>query len=326
MTSEPSDLHARSLARIEACKELGELESVRVQLLGRNGEITAALKSIRDLPKADRPAAGATIHATKAAIEEALNERDGYIHAQLRENKLANSVDVTLPGRIPHQGAHHPISQTITRIESIFVSAGYGIAEGPEVEDDYHNFTALNIPQNHPARDMHDTFYLQNGMMLRTHTSPVQIRVMKTHQPPIRVICPGKVYRKDLDRTHTPMFHQIEGLVVDEGISFADLKGTVIGFLQVYFEREVEVRFRPSYFPFTEPSAEVDILGKDGWLEIMGCGMVHPNVLAGVNIDTEKFTGFAFGFGADRMAMLKHDVHDLRTLFDNDIRFLRQLA
>lgn len=326
MASELETLRIDAVARIKGADTERALEELRVTYLGRNGQITKRLKSIKSLPKKDRPAEGAAINAVKTAIETALERQNEALIRSARSSNLTEAIDVTLPGRPRHAGGHHPVNQTITRIESIFVAAGYRIAVGPEIEDDYHNFEALNIPANHPARAMHDTFYLTDGSLLRTHTSPVQVRVMQTMSPPIRIICPGRVYRKDLDRTHTPMFHQVEGLVIDRGISFADLKGTVLGFLNEYFEREVEVRFRPSYFPFTEPSAEVDIMGAKGWTEIMGCGMVHPNVLCECGIDTEIYSGFAFGFGADRMTMLKYGIDDLRMLFENDIRFLQQLA
>ena len=326
MATELDTLRTDALARITEADTNRALEELRVAFLGRNGQITKRLKSIRTLPKEERPSAGAAINAVKTAIELALEEQNEVLLRKARSSNLTEAIDVSLPGRQKFSGGHHPVNQTITRIESIFVAAGYRIAVGPEIEDDYHNFEALNIPANHPARAMHDTFYLTDGALLRTHTSPVQVRVMKKIPPPIRIICPGRVYRKDLDRTHTPMFHQVEGLVIDRGISFADLKGTVLGFLHEYFEREVEVRFRPSYFPFTEPSAEVDIMGSKGWTEIMGCGMVHPNVLSECGIDTEIYSGFAFGFGADRMTMLKYGIDDLRMLFENDIRFLQQLA
>lgn len=326
MATELETLRIGALAHIAEADNDRSLEELRVAYLGRNGQVTKRLKSIRTLPKEDRPSAGAAINAVKTAIETALEEQNEALIRMARSSNLTEAIDVTLPGRQKHSGGHHPVNQTITRIESIFVAAGYRIAVGPEIEDDYHNFEALNIPANHPARAMHDTFYLTDGSLLRTHTSPVQVRAMRKMAPPIRIICPGRVYRKDLDRTHTPMFHQVEGLVIDSGISFADLKGTVLGFLNEYFEREVEVRFRPSYFPFTEPSAEVDIMGAKGWTEIMGCGMVHPNVLGECGIDTEIYSGFAFGFGADRMTMLKYGVDDLRMLFENDIRFLQQLA
>ena len=326
MSVELNELEAIALQQIRACETDAQLEAIRVAYLGRNGKVTEQLKSIKDLPKENRPAAGASINNLKQAIEQSLSVKAEEILKESRDSNLTSSIDVTLPGRPRFPGGLHPVNRTIARIESIFVAAGYRIAVGPEIEDDYHNFAALNIPANHPARAMHDTFYLNDGNLLRTHTSPVQIRVMKSQEPPIRIICPGRVYRKDLDRTHTPMFHQIEGLVVDKGISFADLKGTVLGFLNEYFEREVKVRFRPSYFPFTEPSAEVDIMGNRGWTEILGCGMVHPNVLSGCGIDTTIYSGFAFGFGADRMTMLKYGIDDLRMLFENDVRFLRQFG
>ena len=324
MVVDIESLKTKALAEIERSETINSLENARVNYLGRKGQVTDLLKSISELPKEERPKAGAAINQLKVQIDHAISEQKSLLERSLKESNLSESIDVTLPGRPRFQGALHPINTTISRIEEIFVAAGYRVASGPEIEDDFHNFKALNIPDNHPARDMHDTFYLTNGLLLRTHTSPVQVRVMESTKPPIRVICPGRVYRRDFDRTHTPMFHQIEGLVVDVGISFADLKGTVLGFLNEYFEREVEVRFRPSYFPFTEPSAEVDIKGESGWTEIMGCGMVHPNVLNGLEIDSQRYTAFAFGFGADRMAMLKHGVTDLRTLFENDIRFLSQ--
>ena len=326
MSNHLDTLQADALKQIAGSETSATLEELRVAFLGRNGQITTRLKSIKSLSQEERPRAGAAINKVKVALEAALQGKAEELLQSARSSNLTEAIDVTLPGRQHHRGGHHPVSQTITRIESIFVAAGYRIALGPEIEDDFHNFEALNIPANHPARAMHDTFYLTDGSLLRTHTSPVQIRVMNSMRPPIRIICPGRVYRKDLDRTHTPMFHQVEGLVVDRGISFADLKGTVLGFLNEYFEREVDVRFRPSYFPFTEPSAEVDIKGNKGWTEIMGCGMVHPNVLQGCGFDTEVFSGFAFGFGADRMTMLKHGIDDLRMLFENDIRFLQQLA
>ena len=325
MAVDIESIKAEARTQIDSCDSIDSIEVVRVSYLGRKGTVTDLLKSIKNLPKEERPNAGASINQLKNWLEENISTKRESIEDGIRLSNLSKQIDVTLPGRRNHQGGLHPVNTTISRIEEIFVAAGYRIASGPEIEDDFHNFKALNIPDNHPARDMHDTFYLSNGYLLRTHTSPVQVRVMESTRPPIRIICPGRVYRRDFDRTHTPMFHQVEGLVVDEGISFGDLKGTVLGFLQEYFEREVDVRFRPSYFPFTEPSAEVDILGETGWTEIMGCGMVHPNVLSGMGIDTQTYTGFAFGFGADRMAMLKHGVTDLRPLFENDIRFLSQV-
>ena len=329
-----------ALAAVAACGEERALEDVRVRYLGKRGEVTALLKSLGRMDAAERPAAGAQINAAKGAILSAIEERrQAFEREQLRRELAEQAVDVTLPGRSRPGGSLHPITQTFRRIETIFASAGYGVVAGPEIEDDYHNFEALNIPAHHPARAMHDTLYLDNGMLLRTHTSPVQVRVMEETAPPIRIICPGRVYRKDdIDASHSPVFHQVEGLVVDEGIAFADLKGTVVDFVRKFFEKDLGVRFRPSYFPFTEPSAEVDVqcvhclgdgcraCGRSGWTEVLGCGMVHPNVLAGAGIDTERYTGFAFGFGVDRFATLRFEVDDMRKLFENDQRFLRQFA
>jgi len=313
------------------------LDEVRVQYLGKKGALTALLKTLGKLSAEDRPRAGAAINAAKQQLQAAIEARQVALSTQqLNESLAKDTLDVTLPGRRQNQGGLHPVTLTLQRIEDIFAGAGYEVVDGPEIEDDYHNFEALNIPAHHPARAMHDTFYLNNGLLLRTHTSPVQVRVMESSQPPIRVICPGRVYRRDSDITHSPMFNQVEGLVIDEGISFADLKGTVTEFLQRFFEKDLQVRFRPSYFPFTEPSAEADVecvhcLGKGcrvcsqtGWLEVMGCGMVHPNVLEMSGIDSEKFTGFAFGFGGDRLATLLYEIQDLRMLFENDVRFLSQ--
>ena len=328
------------VAAVAAAGDAGALDAVRVRYLGKKGEVTALLKGLRELPAADRPLAGARVNALKRRLQEAVDARREAIGAQaLRRTLAADAVDVTLPGRKRPGGSLHPVTQTFRRIADIFVAAGYEVVSGPEIEDDYHNFEALNIAADHPARAMHDTLYLENGMLLRTHTSPVQIRVMEKRPPPIRVICPGRVYRKDdMDASHSPMFHQVEGLVVDEGIAFADLKGTVVEFVQRFFERELAVRFRPSYFPFTEPSAEVDVqcvhcasagcraCGHSGWTEVMGCGMVHPNVLRMVDVDTERFTGFAFGFGVDRFATLFFAIDDMRLLFENDLRFLAQFA
>ena len=324
------DLEAQrtdALRQIENSASESELEETRVALLGRRGLITQRLRSLKDLPADQRPEAGAAINSLRTEVEELIARRRHQLgESDLQRQLEKERVDVTLPGRRGHRGGLHPISQTLHDIERMFRAAGYSVAEGPEIESDYYNFQALNIPEHHPARDMHDTFYLQSGQVLRTHTSPVQIRTMETQKPPIRIICPGKVFRFDSDRTHTPMFHQVEGLVVDKNIGFADLKGTVIDFVHAFFQREIELRFRPSYFPFTEPSAEVDIMGTNGWSEVMGCGVVHPNVLEMSGIDSEKYSGFAFGFGADRLAMLKYGVHDLRQFFENDLRFLRQLA
>jgi phenylalanyl-tRNA synthetase alpha chain len=315
------------------------LDAVRVRFLGKKGELTALLKSLGTLDAEERPKAGAAINRAKEQVQEWIAQRRAALGSeQLAQALAGESVDVTLPGRGERPGGLHPVTQAMERIEDIFTGAGYAVVPGQEIEDDYHNFEALNIPAHHPARAMHDTFYFGNGLLLRTHTSPSQVHVMENQAPPIRVICPGRVYRRDSDLTHTPMFHQVEGLVVDRGISFADLKGTVVDFLQRFFEQDLAVRFRPSYFPFTEPSAEVDVqcvhcLGKGcrvcsqtGWLEVMGCGLVHPNVLEMSGVDSEEFSGFAFGMGGDRLAMLLYEVDDLRMFFDNDLRFLRQFA
>jgi phenylalanyl-tRNA synthetase alpha chain len=317
--------------------DLRALDDVRVAYLGKKGELTSLLKSLGQVDASERPQVGAKINEAKVALQQDLATRKAALEeAALSALLLAEQVDVSLPGRRPSTGGLHPVTQAMYRIEEIFTGAGYEVVSGPEVENDYYNFEALNIPSHHPARAMHDTFYFGDGTLLRTHTSPSQVHTMEKQAPPIRVICPGRVYRRDSDLTHSPMFHQVEGLVVDEGISFADLKGTVIDFLQRFFEKDLEVRFRPSYFPFTEPSAEVDVqcvhcLGKGcrvcsntGWLEVMGCGMVHPNVLNMANIDTEVYSAFAFGFGGDRLAMLLYEVDDLRLFFENDLRFLRQ--
>ena len=326
-----------ALSAIAGADTLEQLESVRVAYLGKKGELTGLLKSLGKLDAQQRPAAGALINKGKVEVQDALSERDAQLkHAQLDEALARDRLDVTLPGRRQSTGGLHPVTQVLNRISDIFQGAGYEVVTGPEIEDDYHNFAALNIPSHHPARAMHDTFYFGDGSLLRTHTSPVQVRVMEHQAPPIRIICPGRVYRHDSDLTHTPMFHQVEGLVVDRGISFADLKGTVTEFVQRFFEQDLDVRFRPSYFPFTEPSAEVDVqcvhcsgagcrvCSQTGWLEVMGCGLVHPNVLEMSNIDSETYSGYAFGFGADRLAMLLYAIDDLRLLFENDTRFLAQ--
>lgn len=327
----------RALQAVATASELRGLDDVRVAFLGKKGELTGLLKGLGQLSAEERPQAGALINEAKVQVQDAIEARKAQLEqAQLAESLAGETVDVTLPGRRGAQGGLHPVTQAMYRIEEIFVGAGYEVVAGPEIENDYYNFEALNIPAHHPARAMHDTFYFGDGTLLRTHTSPSQVHTMESQQPPIRVICPGRVYRRDSDLTHSPMFHQVEGLVVDEGISFADLKGTVIDFLRKFFEKELDVRFRPSYFPFTEPSAEVDVqcvhcLGKGcrvcsqtGWLEVMGCGLVHPNVLNMSGIDAEKYSGFAFGFGGDRLAMLLYEVDDLRLFFENDVRFLRQ--
>jgi len=308
------------------------LDQVRVQYLGKKGELTQQLKNLGKLSADERPAAGAKINEAKQQVQDAITVKRTMMAAEALSAKLAvESIDVTLPGRGQDLGGLHPVTMTIERIENFFAQIGFSVAQGPEIEDDYHNFEALNIPAHHPARAMHDTFYFGDGTLLRTHTSGVQVRTMETQQPPIRIICPGRVYRCDSDQTHSPMFHQIEGLLVDDNISFADLKGILHNFLNVFFERDLQVRFRPSYFPFTEPSIEVDIgyLGKDGeqkWLEVLGCGMVHPKVFEHSGIDTEKYTGFAFGMGVERLAMLRYGVKDLRMFFENDLRFLTQFS
>jgi phenylalanyl-tRNA synthetase alpha chain len=332
-----NELLTRAERELAAADDERALEEVRVQFLGKKGALTALLKSLGTLAPDDRPAAGARINEAKALLQERIGSRKARLTAEQMADALrSESVDVTLPGRRQSGGGLHPVTQALLRIEEIFAGAGYSVVTGPEVENDYYNFEALNIPAHHPARAMHDTFYFADGSLLRTHTSPSQVHVMERQAPPIRVICPGRVYRRDSDLTHSPMFQQVEGLVVDRDISFADLKGTVIEFLQRFFEKELDVRFRPSYFPFTEPSAEVDVqcvhcLGKGcrvcshtGWLEVMGCGLVHPNVLEKSGIDSEVYSGFAFGMGADRLAMLLYQVDDLRLFYDNDLRFLRQ--
>lgn len=335
--AEPDSHLAEALQAITDSGDENSLEQLRVQYLGKKGKLTVLLKSLGQLPVEERPAAGEKINLVKRQIQAALKARKtSLVEASLDAQLSQEVIDVTLPGRRQSAGGLHPITITIDRITSIFASAGYDVVEGPEIEDEYHNFEALNIPSHHPARDMHDTFYVSPGTVLRTHTSPVQIRVMEDGKPPFRMICPGRVYRCDSDLTHTPMFHQVEGLLIDEGVSFAGLKGTVEDFLHAYFEEEMPVRFRPSYFPFTEPSAEVDIgcvscggkgcriCGHSGWLEIMGCGMVHPHVLEMSNVDPRKYNGFAFGIGIERLAMLRYGVSDLRTYFENDLRFLQQ--
>ena len=313
-------------SQIDAAADLAALDEIRVSYLGKKGELTALLKSLSSLPADERPAAGQEINKAKQSVQQQLNARRETLEAEALAEKLAaDAVDVTLPGRGLSVGGHHPVSRARRRIEQIFTNAGFGVRSGPEIEDDFHNFTALNIPDNHPARAMHDTFYFPGGKLLRTHTSPVQIRAMVKEGVPIRIIAPGRVYRCDSDQTHTPMFHQVEGLVIDRDISFANLKAVLHQFVERFFERKAELRFRPSYFPFTEPSAEVDVLwGEDKWLEILGCGMVHPNVLESAGIDSEEFTGYAFGMGVERLAMLRYGVKDLRTFFENDLRFLAQ--
>ncbi len=312
-------------ADIDAAGNVAELDQVRVTYLGKKGSLTERLKQLGKLSAEERPQAGQAINDAKEIVQEAINERREFLDNERINVKIAGErVDVTLPGRGEGSGGLHPITQTLERIESLFAQMGFEIAEGPEVEDDFHNFEALNIPEHHPARAMHDTFYFDENTLLRTHTSSVQIRFMKERKPPLRFIAPGRVYRCDSDMTHTPMFHQVEGLMIDEDVNFSQLKGLMIDFLEQFFEKKLDVRFRPSYFPFTEPSAEVDIMGENGWLEVLGCGMVHPNVLANVGVDSEQYTGLAFGMGVERLAMLRHGIDDLRIFFENDLRFLEQ--
>jgi phenylalanyl-tRNA synthetase alpha chain len=319
------------LAAVDKADSLQALDQIRVEYLGKKGVITQQAKTLGKLSAEERPAAGQKINEAKGQVEQAINAKRSELERAAIEKKLASeSIDVTLPGRGQDLGGLHPVTRTLQRIEHFFSRAGYTVEQGPEIEDDYHNFEALNIPGHHPARAMHDTFYFNPGTLLRTHTSPVQIRTMEAGKPPFRMICPGRVYRCDSDMTHTPMFHQVEGLLVEKNVSFADLKSTVEEFLRVFFERDLQVRFRPSYFPFTEPSAEVDIewgREEDGsikWLEVMGCGMVHPKVFEYCGIDAEEYRGFAFGLGVERLAMLRYGVNDLRMFFENDLRFLRQ--
>jgi len=321
-----SELVTQAESEISGASELAALDAVRVKFLGKKGALTDRLKGLSKLSAEERPAAGQEINKAKKALQAALNARRDALQSEALAIKLrADAVDVTLPGRGSGLGGRHPVSRARVRIEKIFRDAGFGIRTGPEIEDDFHNFTALNIPENHPARAMHDTFYFPGGNLLRTHTSPVQIRAMVKEGVPIRIIAPGRVYRCDSDQTHTPMFHQVEGLVIDRGISFANLKAVLHQFVERYFERKATLRFRASYFPFTEPSAEVDIEWEEGkWMEILGCGMVHPKVLENAGVDPEEFTGYAFGMGIDRLAMLRYGVKDLRTFFENDLRFLRQ--
>jgi len=315
-----------ALQQFAVISDEAELEQVKAKYLGKEGSLTALLKGLGKLSNEERPAAGAKINVVKQQIEAALQaRRDALQHAKLAQRLAAESLDVTLPARGASTGGLHPITLTLQRIEQLFHSLGFAVTSGPEIEHDFYNFTALNIPDNHPARAMHDTFYLDPEHVLRTHTSPVQIRYMEANQPPLKIISPGRVYRVDSDATHSPMFHQVEGLWVDENVSFANLKGVVQDFLQRFFEQDdLQVRFRPSFFPFTEPSAEMDMSWKGGWLEIGGCGMVHPNVLKNVNIDSEKYLGFAFGLGVERLAMLRYGVNDLRQFFESDLRFLKQ--
>ena len=322
---------------VAAATDVAAVEDIRVRYLGKKGALTEQLKNLGKLSPEERPRAGAIVNQAKEALQEKLGARKQQLQTAARDNQLSREVvDVTLPGRGVRQGGPHPIMRTLERLETLFTRMGFAVADGPEIEDDYHNFEALNIPANHPSRAMHDTFYFDAHRLLRTHTSPVQIRYMEQHKPPLRVIAPGRVYRCDSDVTHTPMFHQIEGLMVDEDVSFADLKGVLGDFLMQFFEKSLKLRFRPSHFPFTEPSAEVDIscvicgakgcrvCKNTGWLEVLGCGMVHPEVFRHVGIDSERWSGFAFGLGVERLAMLRYGVNDIRLFYENDLRFLQQ--
>ena len=330
--SDIESLSTQALSDIASAQTPDVLESLRVALLGKSGTVTAQLKQLGTLPGDQRKAAGEAINVARDAIANALSVRKALLEDAALDARLAGeNIDVTLPGRNPERGGLHPISRTLERIADIFGRLGYELADGPEIEDDWHNFEALNFPPHHPARAMHDTFYFGDGRLLRTHTSGVQVRYMGEHAPPLRMIAAGKVYRSDSDQTHSPMFHQVEGLLVDEHSTFADLKGTLAEFVRAFFERDFEMRFRPSYFPFVEPGAEVDIAwqqpdGSTRWLEVLGCGMVHPNVLRSCGIDPERYTGFAFGLGVERFAMLRYGVNDLRAFFENDVRFLKQFA
>ena len=332
------DIKAEAAAAIDAAADIASLEELRVSYLGKKGALTGLLKGLGQLSAEERPKAGAEINAVKQVLNEQLNSRRDALQSEALSAQLATeAIDVTLPGRRAEAGALHPITRTIQRMETFFASMGFDVVEGPEIEDDYHNFEALNIPAHHPARAMHDTFYVDDTHVLRTHTSGVQVRTMETQSPPIRVICPGRVYRCDSDLTHSPMFHQVEGLLIDETSHFGHLKGLLEDFLQAFFERDdLSVRLRPSYFPFTEPSAEVDIqcvkcsgegcrvCSHTGWIEVLGCGMVNPKVLEMSGIDPDKYRGFAFGMGVERLSMLRYGIGDLRLNFDNDLRFLAQ--
>ncbi len=332
------ELEQEALQAVASAADAAALDQVRVHYLGKKGSLTQQLKQLGKLPVEQRPLAGQEINRIKQMLGEAISARGETLQSAALDAQLAGEkIDVTLPGRGQWKGGLHPVTRTMRRIEQLFLPLGFSVEEGPEIEDDYHNFGALNIPDHHPARAMHDTFYFDAQTLLRTHTSPVQVRVMEQREPPLRVIAPGRVYRCDSDLTHTPMFHQVEGLLVDENASFANLKGLIDEFLRAFFEQEdLAIRFRPSYFPFTEPSAEVDIqcvmcsgdgcrvCSHTGWLEVLGCGMVHPNVFEQVGIDNERFTGFAFGMGVERLAMLRYGVNDLRLFFENDMNFLTQ--
>jgi len=327
MTQDVDAIVKEALATFAGADDATQLEQAKARYLGRSGALTQLLKGLSKVPPADRPAFGSRVNAAKEKLEAALEERRARIESRQLETRLTGeALDVTLPGKGLAVAGLHPVTRTLQRIESLFYSMGFEVADGPEIETDYYNFTALNQPENHPARSMHDTFYLADGKhLLRTHTSPIQIRYLETHRPPVKIIAPGRVYRVDSDATHSPMFHQIEGLWLDEHITFADLKGVLIEFLKKFFERDdLKVRFRPSFFPFTEPSVEIDMSFGEGWLEMGGAGMVHPAVLKNMNVDSEKYQGFAFGLGPDRLAMLRYGVDDLRLFFENDLGFLRQ--
>jgi phenylalanyl-tRNA synthetase alpha chain len=320
---------SEAISLFASVQDAHALEEAKARYLGKSGALTEALKGLGKLPAEERRTMGSRINAAKERLDAALRERREALQAEAMEAKLAEeALDVTLPGRGIGRGTIHPVSRTLERVEALFRSVGFEVADGPEIETDYYNFTALNQPENHPARSMHDTFYLVDGRhLLRTHTSPIQVRYMERHRPPIKIIAPGRVYRVDSDATHSPMFHQVEGLWIDERITFANLKGVVADFFRRFFERDdIRVRFRPSFFPFTEPSAEIDMSFGDGWLEVGGCGMVHPEVLRNVSIDSERYQGFAFGMGLDRLTMLRYGVNDLRLFFTNDLRFLRQFT
>jgi len=333
-------LTAKAQSDIEAASSLDALDQIRIGYLGKKGELTSLLKTLGTLPAEERKSAGQDINRAKQDVQQALEARKLSLRAAALQAKLASErIDVTLPGRGQSTGGLHPVTRTMQRIEELFSQLGFAVEQGPEIEDDYHNFEALNIPAHHPARAMHDTFYFDSQTLLRTHTSPVQVRHMETDKPPLRIIAPGRVYRCDSDLTHTPMFHQVEGLLVDRDVSFSDLMGTLADFLKHFFEDDnLQTRFRPSYFPFTEPSSEVDIqcvmcggegcrvCGNTGWIEILGCGMVHPNVFKAVGIDNDEYTGYAFGMGVERLAMLRYGVNDLRLFFENDLKFLQQFA
>ncbi|MCF1430820.1 MAG: phenylalanine--tRNA ligase subunit alpha [Shewanella sp.] len=315
-----------ALAAIDQASDLKTLDDIRVDYLGKKGKITDMMKLMATLSPEEKPVFGQQVNLAKQQVQQRLSQRiEGLKAAELEARLSAEEIDVTLPGRTLGNGGLHPVTRTIERIESLFGELGFTVKHGPEIEDDFHNFDALNISEHHPARADHDTFYFNPKVMLRTQTSGVQIRTMENEKPPLRIISPGRVYRNDYDMTHTPMFHQVEGLLVDENVNFAELKGILHDFLRNFFEEDLQVRFRPSYFPFTEPSAEVDVMGKNGkWLEVLGCGMVHPNVLRSVGIDPEKYSGFAFGMGVERLTMLRYSVNDLRSFFENDLRFLKQ--